>query len=44
MPRYSWVVIKIKDHKNYKNHENDEFDDISINNSHELLGVANLFS
>ena len=38
------IVIEIKDHNNYKNHENDEFGDILINNSHEHLGVAKLFS
>ena len=38
------IVIEIKDHKKYWNHKNDELDDILISNSHELLGVAKLFS
>ena len=38
------IDILVKDHKKYKNHKNDELDDIFINNSHELLGVAKLVS
>ena len=40
----SGPMCEMKDHRNYQNHENDGFDNIFINNSYELLGVAKLFS
>ena len=38
------IVIAIKDYKEDQNYENDKLDNIFINDYHELLGVAKLYS